>query len=60
MSENDRTLSYYCVKDEYNIHVIDLDPNSVCKSIEDLSSIEKYIISEADYDSLPDNFRKFK
>jgi hypothetical protein len=37
-----------------------LDPNSVLKGFDDLDSVEKYIMSEKDYDALPDNFRKFK
>ena len=39
---------------------MDLNPNSVLKDLEDVSKVEKYNISEEDYDKLPDNFRKFK
>jgi len=60
MSEDDRTLSYYNPHDNYNVHVIDLDPNSVLNNWDDLSQVEKYVISEQDYDKLPNNFRKFK
>jgi tubulin-specific chaperone B len=35
--------------------VIDLNPNSLLKELEDLSQVEKYTISEEDYDKLPGN-----
>jgi hypothetical protein len=60
MGEDDRSLGYYCPQEGYTIHCIDLDPNSITKELEDLSQVEKYMISEEDYDKLPDNFRKFK
>lgn len=28
--------------------------------MDDLSLVEKYVMSEDDYDKLPDNFRKFR
>lgn len=60
MNEDDRSLGYYCPHEGYTIHCIDLDPNSITKELEDLSQVEKYMISEEDYDKLPDTFRKFK
>jgi len=60
MSEDDRNLGFYTPHSGYNIHVIDLDPNSLTNNLEDVSQIDKYMISEEDYDKLPDNFRKFK
>jgi hypothetical protein len=39
LSENDRSLSFYNFQDQYNIHVIDLDPNSVLKGFDDLDSV---------------------
>eukprot|EP00331_Platyophrya_macrostoma_P006750 CAMPEP_0176424834 /NCGR_PEP_ID=MMETSP0127-20121128/11056_1 /TAXON_ID=938130 /ORGANISM="Platyophrya macrostoma, Strain WH" /LENGTH=242 /DNA_ID=CAMNT_0017805933 /DNA_START=63 /DNA_END=791 /DNA_ORIENTATION=+ len=60
MNEDDRCLGYYAPKEFYNIHVIDLDPNSETKDIDDLSQIAKYEISEENYNSMSDNFRKFK
>ena len=52
MSEDDRTLGYYCPQEGYNIHIIDLNPNSITKELEDLSQIEKYKMSNEDYDKL--------
>eukprot|EP01016_Furgasonia_blochmanni_P055210 TRINITY_DN919_c0_g1_i4.p1 TRINITY_DN919_c0_g1~~TRINITY_DN919_c0_g1_i4.p1 ORF type:complete len:190 (+),score=52.59 TRINITY_DN919_c0_g1_i4:511-1080(+) len=60
MDEDDRNLGFYCPQDYYTIYVIDTNPNSVTKNLEDLSQVEKYMISEEDYDKLPDSFRKWK
>lgn len=60
MSEDDRTLGYYCPEDGYTIHVLDLNPNSITKDLEDLSQIEKYKMKDEDYDKLQDTFRKYK
>jgi tubulin-folding cofactor B len=60
LNDDNRTLGSYACKDEYNILVIDSNPNSIHKEIEDLASVEKYRISDEDYDKLLDNFRKWK
>lgn len=54
------TLGSYGAQDGYVILVMDSNPNSIHKEIEDMSSIEKYKISEEDYDKLGDNFKKWK
>ena len=68
MSEDDRNIGYYTPQEYYTIHVnfmtyiiisnlfkqcIDLDPNSITKELEDISQIEKYKISEDDYNKIP-------
>ena len=58
--DNDKMLGFYSPKDGYWIHILDLNPHSVLKDLEDVSQVEKFEISEEDYDKLPDNFRKFK
>jgi tubulin-folding cofactor B len=60
MSEDDRNLGYYTPQENYTIHCMDLDPNSTLKDLEDVSQVEKFKISEEDYNKLPDSFRKFK
>jgi tubulin-folding cofactor B len=60
LNEEDRTLGYYSPKEGYNIHCLDLDPNSITKDLEDVSKVEKYVMKDEDYDKLPDSFRKFK
>jgi len=62
LSDDNSTLGYYSPQDHYCIHVVDLDPNSAAraKELEDVSQIDKYEMSEADYDKLPNSVRKFK
>lgn len=60
MEEDNRTLAFYGAENGHIIHVLDMNPNSIHKEIEDLASIEKYVISEEDYDKIPENFRKWK
>ncbi len=60
MDDMMKSLSEYNAQDGYTIHVLDLNPNSVLKEIEDVSQIEKYTISEQKYNNRQDNFRKFK
>jgi len=40
--------------------VVDSNPSSIHKEIEDLGAVDKYKISEEDYDKVVDNFRKWK
>ena len=42
------------------IYVIDSNPNSILKEIQSYEGVEKYMMSDEDYDKLPDNFRKWK
>ena len=60
MEEDNRTLDFYGAQNGNIVHVMDLNPNSIHKEIEDLASIDKYVISEEDYDKIPENFRKWK
>lgn len=58
MNDDDRDLGYYSPQDGYFIYVMDLNPNSITKELEDLSQVEKYMMSEEDYAKLPSIFRK--
>jgi tubulin-folding cofactor B len=60
IEEDNRTLAFYGAEGGNIIQVLDLNPNSIHKEIEDLAKIEKYTISEEDYEKLPENFRKWK
>eukprot|EP01017_Pseudomicrothorax_dubius_P030063 TRINITY_DN3708_c0_g2_i15.p1 TRINITY_DN3708_c0_g2~~TRINITY_DN3708_c0_g2_i15.p1 ORF type:complete len:133 (+),score=37.20 TRINITY_DN3708_c0_g2_i15:127-525(+) len=53
MTEDDRTLVSYCPQEGYTIHVLDMNPESITHELEDLSQVEKYVISDEDYDKLP-------
>ena len=60
MDDDSKNLSFYGAKNGYIISVLDMNPFSIHKEIEDLASVEKYMISEEDYENLPENFRKWK
>lgn len=55
-------LGYYSPCDGYIIHVIDTDPNSMSANgwLEDLSKVQKYEMSDADYQKRDNTYRKFK
>ena len=55
-----RSLDFYGVKYDMTVHIMDLNPNSIHKEIENTAQIEKYVMSEETYNSLPENFRKWK
>jgi len=60
MNEDDRTLDFYAPQQLYTIHVIDLDPNSITKELEDLSQVPKYEMSDEEYNKRPNTMRKWK
>ncbi|KAK3287702.1 hypothetical protein CYMTET_4799 [Cymbomonas tetramitiformis] len=62
MDDENRPLGYYSPEDGYSIHIIDSDPFSLSKNgwLEDTSLVEKYKISDKDYESREQNYRKFK
>jgi tubulin-specific chaperone B len=60
LAEDMRTLGSYGVASGMVLSVIDLNPASIHKEIESFEGVEKYVISEEDYDRLPENFRKWK
>lgn len=59
MSDELKCFGFYEPKEGYTIHVIDENPSSVVAQLEDLSQVEKYVMSDEDYDGLPSNMRKF-
>ncbi|KAL0233846.1 hypothetical protein PCE1_002352 [Barthelona sp. PCE] len=62
LSDNDLQLGFFGVEDMMEIHVIDTNETSVVHQIAntDLGSVEKYEISEEDYDKRDDSFRKWR
>ncbi|KAG6769115.1 hypothetical protein POTOM_024731 [Populus tomentosa] len=62
LTDDSRPLGFYSPFDGYRLHIIDLDPSSVTAGgwLEDISSVEKYSISEEAYDKRDGTFRKFK
>ena len=53
MEEEMRSLDFYGVQSDMIVHIMDLNPNSIHKEIENVAQIEKYVMSEETYDSLP-------
>jgi len=53
MNDDLKPLGFYSPNDGYTIHVIDTDPHSITSQLDDLSQVEKYVMSDADYDQLP-------
>jgi len=59
MDDDLKCLGYYSPEDGFSIHVIDLDPSSIVAQIGDVSKVEKYVMSDEDYEQLPTSMRKF-
>eukprot|EP00276_Gloeochaete_wittrockiana_P020158 CAMPEP_0184337608 /NCGR_PEP_ID=MMETSP1089-20130417/6010_1 /TAXON_ID=38269 ORGANISM="Gloeochaete wittrockiana, Strain SAG46.84" /NCGR_SAMPLE_ID=MMETSP1089 /ASSEMBLY_ACC=CAM_ASM_000445 /LENGTH=237 /DNA_ID=CAMNT_0026663463 /DNA_START=30 /DNA_END=740 /DNA_ORIENTATION=- len=53
-------LGMYGPQDGYRVHVIDEDPFQTVAQMQDVSQVEKYTISEEDYNRRDDTFRKWK
>lgn len=58
--QDDKMLGYYQCKDEYTIHVVDLQPVAMVENYDDVSKVEKFEISEEAYVNRKDNVRAFK
>jgi tubulin-folding cofactor B len=55
-----RNLNFYGATSGMIVQVIDLNPNSIHKEIENVGQVQKYVMSEETYEKLPENFRKWK
>ena len=61
MSENEASLGSYGAQEFYTIHVVDLNPSAgPLGSLPNEDEVEKYQISEADYNKWDDTFWAFK
>ena len=58
LSDDSQSLGAYGARDLMVLHVIDSDPNAL--NLDDVSQVEKYMISDEAYNSRTDTFRKFK
>ncbi len=54
------TLGSFGAETGMIIRVTDLNPNSIHKELENFDAVEKYVMSDEDYDKLPVSFRKWK
>lgn len=62
MLDDERPLGYYGVTNGMEIHVVDRDPFSLSRDggLDDVSRIEKYRMSEDDYDKRENTLRAYK
>jgi len=62
MDDGARPLGFYSPLDGYVLHVIDTDPHSLSArgGLEDVSQVEKYVMSDDDYNNRENTYRKFK
>jgi tubulin-specific chaperone B len=59
MEDDNKSLGDYQALENYTIHVHYSGPNTLGE-FDDVSRVEKYTISEEDYNKRDDSFRKFK
>ncbi|CAI2377531.1 unnamed protein product [Moneuplotes crassus] len=60
MGNDEALLGHYGPAEYYTIHVVDSNPGIDFSEFEDVSKVEKYKISDEDYDKRDDTFKKFK
>lgn len=62
MADDSRMLGYYSPQDGFVLHIIDLDPHSASANgwLEDVSKVEKYKMSDEDYENRENTYRKWK
>jgi tubulin-folding cofactor B len=62
LTDDERKLGYYSPASGYVLHVVDSDKMSLANTgwLEDVSKVEKYVMSDAEYDAREDTYRKFK
>lgn len=53
MNDDASAIGNFGVQDDFVIHCVDEDPNSILKSFEDTSAVQKYVMTDTDYDKLP-------
>ena len=53
LDQDFKTLGSYGAETGMIIYVIDTNPTSILKEIESYEGVEKYMISDKDYDKLP-------
>ena len=60
LSEDTATLKSYNVQDGMCIHVVDSSSENILAGLDDLSQVEKYKMSDFEYNNRDNTFRKFK
>ena len=62
LADESKKLGFYSPQDGYTLHIQDTDPMSASANgwLEDVSKVQKYEISDDDYNSRENTYRKFK
>jgi tubulin-specific chaperone B len=62
MLDDSRPLGYYSVQNGYEIHVVDTDPFSLSRDggLDDVSKIEKYRMTDEEYEKRENTLRAYK
>ena len=62
MLDDDRMLGFYGCQSGFTIHVVDTDPTSLSRDggLDDVSRVQKYRMSEEEYDAREKTYRNFK
>jgi tubulin-folding cofactor B len=58
--QDDKMLGYYQCRDEFSLHVVDLQPAPQQTNFDDVSKVQKFEISEETYQKRQDNARAFR
>ncbi|KAL4452171.1 hypothetical protein ABPG75_007833 [Micractinium tetrahymenae] len=62
LDDDSRKLGYYSPRDGWTLHIIDTDPTSLSANgwLEDVSKVEKYVMSDEAYAARDNTYRKYK
>eukprot|EP01117_Protostelium_nocturnum_P006406 TRINITY_DN2310_c0_g3_i2.p1 TRINITY_DN2310_c0_g3~~TRINITY_DN2310_c0_g3_i2.p1 ORF type:complete len:199 (+),score=61.46 TRINITY_DN2310_c0_g3_i2:97-693(+) len=60
LNDDSATLGSYNPADLQELHVVDEDPNNEIASLQDISKVEKYVMSEESYNARETTYRKWK
>ena len=62
LGDDTKMLGYYSPEDGWTIHINDIDTNSMSANgwLEDVSKVDKYIMSDQDYDTREGTYREWK
>lgn len=62
MADDSKKFGYYSPENGFSVHIIDTDPTSASANgwLEDVSKVEKYVMSDAEYSKRENTYRKYK
>lgn len=62
LQDDSRKLGFYSPRDGFILHIVDTDPTSISANgwLEDVSKVEKYVMSDEAYAERDNTYRKYK